>query len=460
MESEAEKAIERLRKIAPDSSLLKKDKAAKSEQPPAKKEKPAKAVPEPASAQTEDDISLEITAPAVPLTRGEEEFAAGRLTQAEILDKYGLHDQALQQVREVIERFPGSVEAQEKLVYFLRTSSDNNLLQEALVGLALARKAVGDVDEARTAAAEARRIGPLEAKEMEQLEKLDLFQEAAPEPEPAVEEPDREPPPTAKQVEEGEQSIVLIDFDAVEEEEEAAAEAELPLPIPPAVPPITAAPTEQPEAPASEPSSAKAAPEPEAEPEPGARPEPRVAAQAPAADIAGDDLAAITAALESDVFSEETETRSGGAEEEQSLDEVFASFRKHVEEEVDSKDFRTHYDLGIAYKEMGFLDEAIAEFEQCSASPDLGREVNIMLAMCFKEKGQTNRAIACYRQAIDLPGAEQAAMNGLRYELAELLAETGDGDAALELFQTVKQDDPSFRDVDARVQQLETDIAG
>ena len=46
--------------------------------------------------------------------------------------------------REVIERFPGSIEAQEKLVLFLRTASDREQLQEALVGLALARKAVGD----------------------------------------------------------------------------------------------------------------------------------------------------------------------------------------------------------------------------------------------------------------------------------------------------------------------------
>src|SRR5206468_2899151 len=45
-----------------------------------------------------------------------------------------------------------------------------------------------------------------------------------------------------------------------------------------------------------------------------------------------------------------------------SLDEIFKAFRKGVEQQVDSQDYETHYNLGIAYKEMGLVDEAIGEF--------------------------------------------------------------------------------------------------
>ena len=38
------------------------------------------------------------------------------------------------------------------------------------------------------------------------------------------------------------------------------------------------------------------------------------------------------------------------------------TFKKGVEEQAGREDSDTHYNLGIAYKEMGLLDEAIAEF--------------------------------------------------------------------------------------------------
>jgi len=199
-----------------------------------------------------------------------------------------------------------------------------------------------------------------------------------------------------------------------DEEQEETVDVELPLPMPVPAPPIAAAAAKAaPQAPAVQARAPETKPEPEPEPH-------------------GDDLSAITAALESDVFAEETQPGAGGVESEQSIDEVFATFRKHVEEEVDSKDFRTHYDLGIAYK----------------------------VAMCYRDMGQVDRAIASYREAIELPGAEQDAMNGLRYELAELLLETGDGAGALELFLRVQQDDPSFREVGQRVERLQAEATG
>jgi len=230
----------------------------------------------------------------VPVNRGEEEFATGRLTQAEILDKYGLHDQALQQVREVIERFPGSVDAQEKLVLFVRTANDRTQLRDALIGLALARKAVGDLDEAKEAAAEARRNGPLDETMLEQLDQLGLLESQEPEPqaeEPKTEQPEQQSAPTDTN-----DKVVLIDFDGLDDGEEAEeiAEAKLPMPIPPATPPVAAvAPGPVESAPRQ---AAPADPQPERAPEPP--PVAQEAAAVSSTELIGDDLSAITAALD------------------------------------------------------------------------------------------------------------------------------------------------------------------
>src|SRR5690606_14891558 len=52
------------------------------------------------------------------------------------------------------------------------------------------------------------------------------------------------------------------------------------------------------------------------------------------------------------------------------LDQVFAQFKRGVEAQIDDSDSETHYDLGIAYKEMGLVDDAIHEFTLARANPD------------------------------------------------------------------------------------------
>src|SRR5262249_50004777 len=46
-----------------------------------------------------------------------------------------------------------------------------------------------------------------------------------------------------------------------------------------------------------------------------------------------------------------------------SVEEVFSEFKKGLERVVQRNDVDTHYDLGIAYKEMGLLDDAVQVFE-------------------------------------------------------------------------------------------------
>jgi tetratricopeptide (TPR) repeat protein len=180
-------------------------------------------------------------------------------------------------------------------------------------------------------------------------------------------------------------------------------------------------------------------------------------ADGPVEDIVDDDdLSAITAALEGELFADEAQPVSAEPESEQSLEEVFAAFKEQVDQEVEDDDYRTHYDLGIAYKEMGLMDEAIAQFEQAVQSPEFGREAYTMLALCHRERDELDAAARCYRQAIDSSQSDGEALNSLRYELAELLLNTGDRAGALDEFRHLQEADPSFRDVQDRVASLES----
>ncbi|MEE8277547.1 MAG: hypothetical protein V3R89_02340, partial [Thermoanaerobaculia bacterium] len=44
--------------------------------------------------------------------------------------------------------------------------------------------------------------------------------------------------------------------------------------------------------------------------------------------------------------------------------EILQHFKQGIEETIGAEDYQSHYDLGVAFKEMGLLDEAIAEFQK------------------------------------------------------------------------------------------------
>jgi tetratricopeptide (TPR) repeat protein len=170
-----------------------------------------------------------------------------------------------------------------------------------------------------------------------------------------------------------------------------------------------------------------------------------------------EDLSSITAALEAEFGTDRVPDVAEPPvepESEQSVGQVFDTFKEHVRAAVESGDFRTHYDLGIAYKEMGLLDDALAEFRIASGAPELYREACSMLGLCHWERGEALEAIRWYRAAIDAPGSDEVPLSGLRYDLAEMLEKTGDPRGAYELLAQVLAEEPGYRDVASRVAAL------
>ncbi|HEY3054549.1 MAG TPA: tetratricopeptide repeat protein [Thermoanaerobaculia bacterium] len=166
-----------------------------------------------------------------------------------------------------------------------------------------------------------------------------------------------------------------------------------------------------------------------------------------------DDFFDLAAELESEL--QESDEVVSLSEEEQSLEEIFKEFKKGVEQQLDSEDYDTHYNLGIAYKEMGLIDEAIGEFQLASKDPKRAVECASMLGLCFLEKGMPQLAIKWYRKGLEMPEIKEDEHIGLLYDLGSAYVEVGDTDNAQKAFMEVYAINSTYRDIVTRIKQLE-----
>jgi tetratricopeptide (TPR) repeat protein len=145
----------------------------------------------------------------------------------------------------------------------------------------------------------------------------------------------------------------------------------------------------------------------------------------------------------------------GGAHEEMvDVESVFAQFKKGVSEQIGIEDSATHFDLGIAYKEMGLLDDAMQEFEIASRSPARACTALTMIGLCAIEKGDAQRAVSEFERALATPQKTSGEELALQYELGAAYELVGRSDAALDAFSKVFARDRAFRDVARRLEAL------
>ncbi|MBI5141288.1 MAG: tetratricopeptide repeat protein [Nitrospirae bacterium] len=133
---------------------------------------------------------------------------------------------------------------------------------------------------------------------------------------------------------------------------------------------------------------------------------------------------------------------------------IFDAFKRGVKDEVPENDFETHYNLGIAYKEMGLTDDAIREFQiACETSPASFQSIS-MLALCYSEKGDYEQAVSEYRRLLEMLDDTDERFLPVKYDLAIALENTGEGEEALDLFTEIYYADTFFRDVASRIDSL------
>ena len=146
------------------------------------------------------------------------------------------------------------------------------------------------------------------------------------------------------------------------------------------------------------------------------------------------------------------------------LTEMFGELKHDLEADVAAadEDPETHYNLGIAFREMGLLDEAIGELQKACQSFDRGHhfpqvmQAYTWLAQCFLDKGVPEAAVRWYAKALNVPGIDGETRVALSYELASAYETAGDRASALQHFMDVYGSNIDYRDVAERIKALKT----
>jgi tetratricopeptide (TPR) repeat protein len=125
------------------------------------------------------------------------------------------------------------------------------------------------------------------------------------------------------------------------------------------------------------------------------------------------------------------------------------------------EDPETHYNLGVAFREMGLLDEAIGEFQKIVRGagkrdyPPHFLQACSLLAICFMEKAMPAIAVKWYLRALETPDLDEEALLALQYDLGMAYERAGDSSHALERFTEVYSQNIDFREVAEKIRQLQ-----
>jgi tetratricopeptide (TPR) repeat protein len=140
--------------------------------------------------------------------------------------------------------------------------------------------------------------------------------------------------------------------------------------------------------------------------------------------------------------------------EEPTLEEIVEGFKKGVAENLSAEDYDTHYNLGIAYREMGLLDEAIGEFQLAAKDPQHLVDCCSMLGVSFLEKGLPELAVKWYQRGLTAPDLKEEVMLSLLYDMGNVYLTMGDEVAAKKTFVELYGINSNYRDVVAKLEEL------
>ena len=137
------------------------------------------------------------------------------------------------------------------------------------------------------------------------------------------------------------------------------------------------------------------------------------------------------------------------------LDAVFESFREQVatgdlDEDVAGEQFQ----LGLTYRQMGMLDDAITALEVAVRSPQFQFEAGLLLGRMCQEQGVSDKAVSWLELASQVPAPTVEDSRALMYELGEVLEAVGETARALATFRELQADAGAYRDVGKRVDRL------
>jgi len=139
---------------------------------------------------------------------------------------------------------------------------------------------------------------------------------------------------------------------------------------------------------------------------------------------------------------------------EKELSEIVSTFQEQVRKKIDTKDYETRFNLGLAYLEQGLVDEAIEEFLLASEDPGRALECASIISKAYKQNNNYMEALNWLEKSLALVPAGSSEHFAVLYELASVHEDNGDRRKALELYLRIKDWNPAYREVQKKVDKL------
>ncbi len=133
------------------------------------------------------------------------------------------------------------------------------------------------------------------------------------------------------------------------------------------------------------------------------------------------------------------------------VSKIVDEFKSEIKDAIDDEDYRSHYDLGMAYLEMDLLPEAIHEFQLASKAGGFQVKSLEMIGLCFMKQNQPELAIKQLEKGLSLVSGRDTDSLGLIYTLGLAYEMIEDTEKAKNYFEDVYVVDVAFRDVSEKI---------
>jgi tetratricopeptide (TPR) repeat protein len=132
---------------------------------------------------------------------------------------------------------------------------------------------------------------------------------------------------------------------------------------------------------------------------------------------------------------------------------IIDEFQRAIEPELAS-DPQGHYDLGMSYREMGLIEQAVHSLRIAARAPAFRLRAGELAGRCLLDLGRFDEAAEVLRDALQAPDLLSSAAVDLRYQLALALEAAGRSPEALSEFERVYAAQANYPDVAMKIRLL------
>jgi len=142
----------------------------------------------------------------------------------------------------------------------------------------------------------------------------------------------------------------------------------------------------------------------------------------------------------------------------QNIQDLISQFKKEVFDSIGEGDYRSHYDLGVAYKGMGLFQEAIEEFDIAARDISLKLKAYESIGSCLLERGKTEDAIKILNEGLRVPNRPAREYFGLYFMLASCYENQNNMPMALKAYMNAYNMDKTVTDLTKKINELKVKV--